>query len=302
MKWDEFIEYARLQNVEVVLLDLGRDLEEQGPFDTIIYKMDEELANTEISGQWLANIENYIRRHPHVKEIDPIDKQKQLMDRGIISHLLDHLNGAKDLKVRCPHFVIINEEAESYEELINAAGVKFPTIYKPLQACGSTDSHLLGIVFSEKRLHEFKPPMLVQEYFNHDGVIFKVFMIGEHLHVVQRPSLPNLVTDFDENTPNITFDSQIPLDSQVTCHVSPAVSSAPKQIISEPSKESLQAIAQSIRESLGLSLAGFDVITRAGTDEQAIIDVNYFPGFRGVKDFNKILLELLLSGTKPSLI
>ena len=54
-----------------------------------------------------------------------------------------------------------------------------------------------------------------------------------------------------------------------------------------------------------LSLFGYDVITRKETGHHAVIDVNYFPskvvtwfkllGYRGFPDFDKILLEFLLS-------
>jgi hypothetical protein len=35
------------------------------------------------------------------------------------------------------------------------------------------------IAWSERPLHRMTPPLIIQEYLNHNGVIFKVFVIGE---------------------------------------------------------------------------------------------------------------------------
>jgi len=42
-------------------------------------------------------------------------------------------------------------------------------------------------------------------------------------------------------------------------------------------------------------LFGFDVITRCDSQTHSIIDINYFPGYIGVEDFNKKLFDLLIS-------
>jgi len=43
-----------------------------------------------------------------------------------------------------------------------------------------------------------------------------------------------------------------------------------------------------------MSLYGFDLITQVTTGYHAIIDINYFPNYGGINNFNQILLEFLL--------
>jgi hypothetical protein len=50
----------------------------------------------------------------------------------------------------------------------------------------------MGVAFDEKGIHSFKPPILVQEYYNHNAAIFKVFVVGDFSFIVKRKSLPNL--------------------------------------------------------------------------------------------------------------
>ncbi len=66
------------------------------------------------------------------------------------------------------------------------------TVVKTVQACGTVASHEMGIVFEEKALHSFTLPLLVQEYYNHDSVVFKVFAAHDSVQVVRRPSLRNV--------------------------------------------------------------------------------------------------------------
>lgn len=46
-------------------------------------------------------------------------------------------------------------------------------------------------------MHSFKPPFIVQEFYNHNSTIFKVFVIGDYLYVVKRSSLPNMPSQFN---------------------------------------------------------------------------------------------------------
>ena len=63
-------------------------------------------------------------------------------------------------------------------------------VCKQVVACGSHDSHHMGIVFNEQDVREhFEPPVIVQEFFNHNATIFKIFVVGSQVSVVRRPSI-----------------------------------------------------------------------------------------------------------------
>jgi len=113
----------------------------------------------------------------------------------------------KEHSIRMPRQILV----ENLQNL-KLEDIKFPVVVKTTLACGTTASHQMGIVFNAKGINTFTPPFLVQEFYNHNSTIFKVFVVGDRLHVEKRKSLPNLPTDYEET---IYFDSQQPLGPQL---------------------------------------------------------------------------------------
>lgn len=52
-------------------------------------------------------------------------------------------------------------------------------------------SSQMAIVFNQEGLSAIQPPCVVQNFINHNAVLYKVFVVGESYTVVQRPSLKN---------------------------------------------------------------------------------------------------------------
>jgi inositol-1,3,4-trisphosphate 5/6-kinase/inositol-tetrakisphosphate 1-kinase len=96
--------------------------------------------------------------------------------------------------------------------------LKFPVICKPVQACGTRDSHQMMILTGPNaiQLIESDPDQswVFQEYLNHNSTIYKVYVIGEYFEVTPRLSLPN----FPKNYPLqdcIHFNSHDPVLSSI---------------------------------------------------------------------------------------
>jgi Inositol 1,3,4-trisphosphate 5/6-kinase ATP-grasp domain len=71
------------------------------------------------------------------------------------------------------------------------ANLSFPIIVKPLTAAGTKASHAMAILMDRTALpHLRKVSCLCQEYSNHDAVLYKVYVLGQHVSVHQRRSLP----------------------------------------------------------------------------------------------------------------
>lgn len=77
---------------------------------------------------------------------------------------------------------------------IDEAQLEYPLIVKPLIAAGTKQSHKMGVLLGRHGLRHVpgNGPHLLQEYANHDGVLFKVYVLGKKVWVFQRTSLPNL--------------------------------------------------------------------------------------------------------------
>ena len=104
--------------------------------------------------------------------------------------------------VKGPHLSVF-----SLKSLLARAKLKYPLICKPVTACGSASSHQLAIVIDERGLELISPPVVIQEYKNHDSVLYKAYVMGDKVEVFIRPSLPNIHAN--SRSRSILFDSQL---------------------------------------------------------------------------------------------
>ena len=161
---------------------------------------------------------------------------------------------------------------------------QFPAMVKSLVASGSLSAHDMAVVWSVKDIDQFTYPLYVQEYINHDGTIFKIYVLGEHNFTVTRVSLPNFAPEYQAPMKFNSQDWKHQLPPELTKDYT-----GKRQ---EPSREVIAGASKSVSELLGLSLFGFDVIENVDTGRLAIIDVNYLPG--------ACLLKLALAEAKGS--
>eukprot|EP01133_Synstelium_polycarpum_P014995 gene14995-17731_t len=297
LKWSQFVDLAwQKYKIRCVLVDFNiiNNFPATCPYDIIIHKFTDELADPKKHGHTIQKIEAILNQYPHLIQVDPLHCQRPALDRVTLSKLLDKLNQLPaTFNVRCPSFVVIDERQDNYSESLNKENVKYPVVCKTVQACGSVESHIMAIIFDEKGLQTFNPPMLVQEYINHNSILYKVFVVGDYLNVVHRKSLRNMKSD--EHEP-LYFDSQKPLPANLLPEVLYT-----DDMVEIPARETLIAISKQIQKDLGLTLFGFDIITDVETKKHAIVDLNYFPSYVGIPDFFSILLDHVLYVYKEKL-
>ncbi|KAJ6743998.1 INOSITOL-TETRAKISPHOSPHATE 1-KINASE [Salix purpurea] len=74
--------------------------------------------------------------------------------------------------------------------------IKVPLIAKPLMADGSETSHKMYLVFDKEGIDKLETRVIImQEFVNHGGVIFKVYVVGDFVKCVKRKSLPDIKED-----------------------------------------------------------------------------------------------------------
>jgi len=267
--WHEFAAYCKEEGLlEVLFLKDDMSIEELHALrlDAIIGKFTDLLVKEdEHSQQVLAKYERYMEESG-VAAVDSMNAQRSLISREALSHTLNGIDWG-DLQVRNPRFAVIRERSEF------GHGLRYPVVVKSIQACGSADSHEMGIINSAAGLELpfVQLPVLVQEFVNHNGTIFKVFVIGHEVSVVRRHSIANIPSDSDKP---VLFNSQ---HMQDIMDLSSHASETP------PSPEVLQKLADKISDHSGLSYYGFDLIRDCETGDLAVIDVNFFPGYKGVE-------------------
>ena len=204
-------------------------------------------------------------------------------------------------------------ESENLMDSIKEEGLKFPLIAKPVTADGSATSHEMSLVFNENGLKKLKTPIVIQEFVNHGGVIFKVYVVGEHVKCVKRRSLLDIT---EEKLNSMAADQGLLPFSQISNLVAKnevgGCSELEKAVIARnkgkgfcysevdelvekaemPPMEFVMELAKGLREAMGLRLFNFDLIrdSRDG-NRYFVIDINYFPGYAKMPDYESVLVD-----------
>ncbi|XP_059038933.1 inositol-tetrakisphosphate 1-kinase isoform X2 [Mustela lutreola] len=274
-------------------LNLSRPIEEQGPLDVIIHKLTDVILeadqNDSQSLELVHRFQEYIDAHPETIVLDPLPAIRTLLDRSKSYELIRKIEAyMKDDRICSPPFMELTSlSGDDTMRLLEQNGLAFPFICKTRVAHG-TNSHEMAIVFNQEGLSAIQPPCVVQNFINHNAVLYKVFVVGESYTVVQRPSLKNFSAGMSDRE-SIFFNSH-----NVSKPESSSVLTALDKIegvFERPSDEVIRELSRALRQALGVSLFGIDIIINNQTGQHAVIDINAFPGYEGVSEFFTDLLN-----------
>ncbi|NP_001279947.1 inositol-tetrakisphosphate 1-kinase isoform X1 [Callorhinchus milii] len=304
LNFQAFADLCRKKGIDVVQLDLVKPIEEQGPLDVIIHKLTDVILeadqNDAQSQELVQRFQDYIDTHPETIILDPLPAIRTLLDRCKSYELIRKLEGyMEDTRICSPPFMELSGQCgEDTMAQIEKHKLTFPFICKTRVAHG-TNSHEMAIIFSEDGLKDIKPQCVIQSFINHNAVLYKVFVIGESYTVVERPSLKNFSAGISERK-SIFFNSH---------NVSKPESSSDltaldvvEGVFALPSDDVIRKISRTLRNALGISLFGIDVIINNQTGQHAVIDINAFPGYEGVPEFFTELLnhiQVVLQARNP---
>ncbi|CAI8587277.1 unnamed protein product [Vicia faba] len=279
-----FIALARNKGISFVAIDLKKPLLEQGPFDVVLHKLPGK--------EWREIIEDYRHKHPEVTILDPPDAIQHLLNRQSMLQNVAELN-LSDChgKVGVPQQLVITKNPSTIPYEVTKAGMKLPLVAKPLVVDGSAKSHELCLAYDELSLSKLEPPLVLQEFVNHGGLLFKIYIVGETIKVVRRFSLPN-----------VSKNELLDVDGlfrfpRVSCAAASADDADLDPNIAEhPPRPLLERLARDLRRRLGLRLFNIDMIREHGTKDMFyVIDINYFPGYGKMPEYEHIFIDFLLS-------
>ncbi|KAB5540129.1 hypothetical protein PHYPO_G00097770 [Pangasianodon hypophthalmus] len=297
LNFQVFVDMCRKRGIEMVQLDLSRPLEDQGPLDAIIHKLTDHIVEADqnvIEAQRLVqSVQEYIDAHPETVILDPLPGIRTLLDRFKSYTLIHKMEECmKDERICSPPFLVLSSGCgPDMLEQLRKRDITFPFMCKTQVAHG-VNSHEMAIIFSEEDLKDITPPCVVQSFINHNAMLYKVFVVGEAYSVVERPSIRNFPSGPTDRRA-ISFNSH---------HVSKPESSSDltsrenlEGQCRTPSDDVIQKISRCLRQTLGVSLFGIDIIINNQTGQHAVIDINAFPGYEGVPTFFDDLLTHLTS-------
>lgn len=275
---------ARNKGILFVAIDQNRPLSDQGPFDIVLHKL--------TGKEWRQILEDYRRTHPEVTVLDPPDAIQHLHNRQSMLQCVADMNLSTSYgKVGIPKQIVIKKDASSIPGAVAKAGLMLPIVAKPLVADGSAKSHELSLAYDQQSLQKLEPPLVLQEFVNHGGVMFKVYIVGETIKVVRRFSLPDVCK---RELSNIAGVFRFP---RVSCAAASADNADLDPGVAElPPRPLLEKLARELCRRLGLRLFNLDIIREHGTrDRFYVIDINYFPGYGKMPEYEHIFTDFLLS-------
>lgn len=301
--FDTFALLCEKTGIDLVEVDMDRPLEEQGPFDLIIQKLTDYMAaaidGSQDAMKTLKRLEIYIKDHPEVIVIDPMESVSKLFDRTTSYRIMKECEILEEgVRVFIPNFVQIDamDHKENLRKIENA-GVSYPMVCKTVIGHGSESCHEMAVIFNEEGLKDLMPPCVVQQFVNHNAVLFKVFVAGNKHYIVKRPSIKNFYSTDAKDRKTIFFSSHDVSKPDSGSYLSELDEYDSEPNVSAPDESLVLKLVRKLRPKLNLTMFGVDIIVEKGTGHHVVIDINYFPGYEGAPsfplDFAKYVHELL---------
>ncbi|CAH8381443.1 unnamed protein product [Eruca vesicaria subsp. sativa] len=279
------LEHSSQRGIDLIKLDPTKPLLEQGKLDCVIHKL--------YDLNWKQNIQTFREKLPNVPVIDSPDAIERLRNRVSMLEVITQLNFpfSESERFGVPKQVVVMDQTvlsggEGLGEL------EFPVIAKPLEADGSAKSHKMFLIYDQEGVKILKAPIVLQEFVNHGGVIFKVYVVGDFVKCVKRRSLPDISEEkIGMSRGSLPFSqiSNLTGEEEKKREYGEDLS---LEKVEMPPTSFLEELAKAMRESMGLNLFNFDVIRDARDgDRYLVIDINYFPGYAKMPCYEPVLTD-----------
>lgn len=148
------------------------------------------------------------------------------------------------------------------------------------------------IIFNERGFKDCKIPCVAQELVNHNAILYKVFVVDDKFHVVERPSFKNFYQKDCETMETIFFCSH-DISNRGSQSKWSVISKDEQHLTNPVRQEMIETIVQRMRKVFGLVLVGIDIVIENHTGKYAIIDVNVFPAYEGYPNFFEHLIKAI---------
>lgn len=128
-----------------------------------------------------------------VRLVDPMPAVQRVIDRAALAELLDRLTLAVRqafIPMRSPAWTLVEGfDPVTTPAQLAAAHVRLPCIVKPRAACGVAEAHQMAFVLAEEGFAGLEVPLpaVVQEYVDHGGRVWKVYVAGSQVRQAAQP-------------------------------------------------------------------------------------------------------------------
>ncbi|CAM6105367.1 unnamed protein product [Calypogeia fissa] len=239
----------------------------------------------------MLDLQRYLKDTPRICVVDPLDRILPLLDRVATQNILRSLKTPLDQVVRSPRSVeVTNFEEPCLSQALDSTSIGLPAIVKPRIACGASEAHTMAVVFEREGFNGLRVPLpaVIQEYVDHGAFQYKMYIVGDKLLCACRKSTPNgeALAVAHNNASSIIFDSLKSLP--VAASTGEGTTTHSGGGLEGLNLQAVKTTSDWLRNKLGLTIIGFDLVVQAGTSDYVIVDVNYFPSFKDVPDAEAI--------------
>merc|ERR1712142_1416721 len=98
------------------------------------------------------------------------------------------------IQIFVPKIIEISKDCSLVEikKILSSENVKYPILVKPAVASITACSHEMRLIFTPDNLRDIRPPCLIQEFCNHGGIVYKIYVVGENFNMCERPSIKDV--------------------------------------------------------------------------------------------------------------
>lgn len=271
INWYKFIEYVQNLDPNIHFIDLN-DNNCNDTYDLVISKMDEiyleNKQNLNIISNQFANI-----------NINSLDTQINICNREFMINKFKCINDIDNIFI--PNNIVINNNEE-----INNCNIKFPVICKPVNSFASINAHSMAIVFDKNSFSKVNliGKTLVQEFMNHGGIIYKVYVIGNYYEIIPKKSIDD-VNSYNNNDNN---------DNNYYYFNTPDIKSGEFNMSNTVDIEKyvdINRLNKILSTEFKVDIFGYDLINV--NNKFALLDINYFPGYGSCNRFFENLFNYI---------
>ncbi|KAI3744032.1 hypothetical protein L1987_57104 [Smallanthus sonchifolius] len=281
---EPFINHAKQQGIDFIPIDASKPLNDQGPFDCVIHKF--------YGHEWDLNLQNFTINHPNATIIDPPSAIQHLHNRISMLEPISNLNMPQ---LHIPNQLLV-QDFESLKSVNTTKDLGFPMMVKPLLADGSATAHNMSLVVNHEGLTtglDLDPPVVLQQFVNHGGIMFKVYVADEYVKCVKRSSLPDVS---NETMEKLALESGGVMSfSKISGAVIAGDADNSDEKVKMPEPEFVDEVAKGLRQALGLRLFNFDMIKDDKSDGYLVVDINYFPGYEKLPSYESVMTDFFLN-------
>ncbi|GJD05750.1 Inositol-tetrakisphosphate 1-kinase [Galdieria sulphuraria] len=271
--------------------------------DVVIHKRTDDMAaafqGDTVASSRMVSLQNFLQSNNTTLIIDDMAAVWSVISRKGLLQKIDEIVAATQKYYSCTGHSTYSLKRLEWLQISNETScfqsVSFPIILKSLPACGVNKSHRMYIVKNERALEEVlntyfaKNEVVIAQRLVPSSYIWKVYVIGDNVDIFCQPNLPlfHIQREVYKGQGWFCFDSQVSF-----AETNGIIYSPPEETL-DSLRHFIEPLIPIVSHVLGLSLYGLDIIFDEVERHYCIVDINYFPSFRGVENcFDKIWMMI----------